>query len=51
MALRVDGGRGTTGRLSPFKAFVVDALAVVLIVIYALVVLATIVGIVGWMTR
>jgi hypothetical protein len=39
MGLRVDGGRGTTGRLSPVKAFIVDALALALIAVTSLMVL------------
>jgi hypothetical protein len=40
MGLYVDGGRGTTGRLSPVKAIFVDASAIALIVVTAFGVLA-----------
>ena len=33
--MEVDGGRGTTGRLSAFKALVVNVAAVILILAYA----------------
>lgn len=39
LGLHVDGGRGTTGRLSPFKAFIVDASAIALIALTSLLML------------
>ncbi|MEA3075305.1 MAG: hypothetical protein QOF60_213 [Actinomycetota bacterium] len=51
MALEVDGGRGTTGRLSTFRAAVVNVVAVILIVAYASIALALVVAAVRFSTR